>query len=106
MKVKPHMNRLLCALRFISYSLWCVSGIVVFAGSVYVLFFAPVESVDPSSMNQRVATWHKVAYLAFLMGVFAIGLVINRIVWRPLCKSPKVNADKPLRSSGNRSRAK
>ena len=53
-------------------------------GGAYVLFFAPLEDVDPSSLNRDSPLWLKISFLSFVVLVMVFGYVINRIVWNRL----------------------
>ncbi len=72
------------SLKVISYSLLFGGGAVVFAGGVYVMFFAPLNAVDPASLNQNTAVLEKIGHFGFVAGVIAVGYAINRAVWRRL----------------------
>ena len=95
------MRRCLWLLMVFSYSLLFGSGLVVIVGSAYVLFFAPVQGTDPSSLNQNTPLWQKVAYLVFTLCVVAAGYAVNRSVWSRFLRRSKRNdiADSPAGGS-------
>jgi quinol-cytochrome oxidoreductase complex cytochrome b subunit len=75
------MPRMFKILMICSYSLLFGCGLVVLVGGIYVLFFAPLQATDPSSLNQNSPLWHKIAFIGFVVCVISIGYVINRVVW-------------------------
>jgi len=75
------MRRLLYVLMICSYSLLFGVGTTVLIGGAHVLFFAPLEAVDPSSLNQNSPLWQKLGFLGFVLFAIAVGYAINRIVW-------------------------
>jgi hypothetical protein len=56
----------------------------VLLGRAYVLFFAPLEDVDPSSLNRNSPLWLKIVSLSIVVLVMVFGYVINRIGWNRL----------------------
>jgi polyferredoxin len=77
------------ALKWLSYLLLAGCGSVVFLGSVYVLFFAPVQTVAQSSLNRDAPLWQKASYLVMVLVIVFIGYVINQLVWGRLSPSSR-----------------
>ena len=75
------MSRFLYVLMIFSYCLLFGVGTAVFLGSAYVMFLAPLETLDPSLRNQNSPLWQKVGYLAFVFSMIVAGYGINRVVW-------------------------
>jgi len=75
------MKGLVYFLMICSYALLFVGGIVVLIGGAYVLFLAPLEEVDPASLNKNSPLWQKLGFLGWMLCVLAVGYAINRFVW-------------------------
>ena len=71
----------LASLMVLSYFLLLGCGLVVLLGGAYCLFFAPLETMDPSSLNTSTPLWQKIAYLALIVAFLVIGYMANRFVW-------------------------
>lgn len=68
-------------LKWSSYALNVGAGMVVFFGGCYTLFFAPVSSIDPSSLSPSSPTWQKALFLLFILALILWACVANRYFW-------------------------
>jgi hypothetical protein len=68
----------------ISYTLLCGAFGIVLIGSIYVMFFVPESQVSPGSLHSDSPLSEKLSHTAFLLVAFAVGLVVNRMVWSRL----------------------
>jgi hypothetical protein len=66
-----------------SYFLLFVGCTIGFVGSMYILFFADPSQVDPSSLSRDTPLSARLGYLGFMLVLFVVGYVINRLVWGP-----------------------
>jgi len=75
----------LASLMVLSYFLLLGCGLVVLLGSAYCLFFSPLETMDPSSLNTSTPLWQKITHLALILAFIVIGYMANRFVWGRFC---------------------
>lgn len=69
-------------LKWSSYTLGVGGGLVVFLGATYVLFFAPANSLDPSSFGPNTPVWQKGLLLLFMLAMTLWAFFCNKYVWR------------------------